>query len=482
MKYQQVADRVVELIESGTLVAGQRIPSVREMARQMGTSVMTVLEGYGRLADRGLIESQPQSGYYVRPAALRHGGATARLAPARPDSIRLASSEVWLTDLAWAFAAQLWRPDLVPLGSGVPNPTLLPADALARHVSRAVRREAAAANSHTFGAGLPELRTQLALRMLDVGCTTSPDEVIVTVGATEALSIAVQAVARPGDAVAVESPGYLGFFALLDRLRINAVEVETDPTDGISLPVMERAFAQHRRLRAVVLCPTHSNPTGACMPLGHRTELVAMCRRAGAVIVEDDALGYLSFSGERPKALKALDPDSVIYVGSLSKMLAPGYRIGWVCGGHRRQEIMRHHLMAVLSVPAVCQMATAAYLAGGGVARHLRRLRQRCATNVALCHHAIAQEFPAGTRVTHPDGGFFLWVELPRGCDARLVAKAGVSRGLSVAPGRLFSSRGHYGRFLRLNASFASDERFAAALAALGGIVKQAIPRGRVKR
>jgi DNA-binding transcriptional MocR family regulator len=138
--------------------------------------------------------------------------------------------------------------------------------------------------------------------------------------------------------------------------------------------------------------------------------------------------------------------------------------------------------MTVLSVPTVCQMATAAFLSAGGMARHLRRLRQRCATNVALCHHAIAQEFPAGTRVTHPDGGFFLWVELPRGCDARLIAKAGVNRGVSVAPGRLFSSRGHYGRFLRLNASFASDERFAAALAALGRIVKQATPRSRAKR
>lgn len=474
-KYQQVIDRVAELIDTGTLRAGQRVPSVREMARQMGISVMTVLDGYGRLEARGLIESRPQSGYYVRPELLRKASAPVQPAWARSNPIRLQASEVRVPDLVWAYVSQLWRPDLLPLGSGVPSSALLPGEVLARQLARVVRKDPEAVNRHTFGPGLPELRKQLALLMMHVGCTTSPEEVLVTVGGTEALAIAIQAVAQPGDTVAVESPGYIGFFPLLERLRINALEVEVDPARGISLPVMQRAFARHRRIRAVLLCSTHSNPTGATMPLDHRTELVSMCRRAGAVIVEDDALGYLSFTGDRPKAIKALDSENVIYIGSLSKMLAPGYRIGWICGGRHHHEIMRHHLMAVLTVPSVCQMTTAAFLSTGGMARHLRRLRQQCATNVSLFHHAIAEAFPSGTRVTHPGGGFFMWVELPRGCDTRLIAKAAADRGLSIASGSLFSSRGHYARYLRLNTSFACDDRFAEGLAVLGAVVRKAL-------
>lgn len=470
-KHERVAGRVAALIESGTLKAGHRVPSVREMARQMGVSVMTVLEGYGRLESQGIIMSRPQSGYYVRPAPLRNTTASPHLPLAQTDPIHLVEDAVRIPEMVWALLAQTARPDLIPLGSGAPSPALLPSQAMARALSAAARRNPVATNQYAVGPGLPRLRQQLAQHMMEAGCTVAPDDVLVTVGATEALQVALQALVEPGDSVAVESPGYLGFYAVLERLRVNVVEIESDPTLGISLPMLRQALEQHRRLRAVVLCATNSNPTGATLPLEHRTALVSMCRQAGVSVVEDDTFGHLTFQGTRPQAMKALDPDNVVYLGSLSKILSPGYRIGWVCGGRHHQEVLRHHLMSVLAVPTACQAAAASFLGGGGFARHLRRLRDRLEENASLFRLAIARAFPPQTRVTHPNGGFFLWVEMPVGNDACRIAQAAVHHGFTVASGRMFSSRGHFARFMRLNTAVPWNDGVEQALATLGALV-----------
>ncbi|MBI5534353.1 MAG: PLP-dependent aminotransferase family protein [Deltaproteobacteria bacterium] len=471
-KYEQVESRIAGLIDCGTLRGGQRIPSVRAMAVQMRVSVMTVLQGYRRLEDRGLIESRPKSGYFVRPELMRRVSQPALPPPPQVDPIRLSSPSVRIPDLAAALLLQKERPNLLPLGAGVPSAQLLPGEALSVRLARAVRSCPDEASRYAPGIGLQRLREQLALRMLDSGCSLGPDELLVTVGATEALSVALQAVAEPGDVVAVESPGYLGFYAALARLHLRTVEVQSDPTTGLSLPVLERLLSRHDRVRALVLCSTNSNPTGSTMPERDKQALVEICRRAGVIIVEDDTFGDVTFTDRRACSLKSLDPENVVYIGSLSKVLSPGCRIGWVAGGRHHGKLVDCHLATVLAAPTSTQMAVASFLADGAMVHHLRRLGRHCNDSAALMRRAIAGALPKGTKVTNPGGGLFLWVELPEGCDSCSLMRAAVTRGFSVASGRLFSSGKHYGRFLRLNTAIVWSETVEKAFRALGSLVR----------
>ena len=224
-----------------------------------------------------------------------------------------------------------------------------------------------------------------------------------------------RAITRPGDVVAVESPSYFGILQNIQSLGLRALEIPAHPRHGLDVDAFEEAL-RNQPVRAIVLAPTISNPLGSVMPDDQRERLVKLCKRADVAIIEDDVYGELMFDGSRPRPLRAFAPDDshVILVGSVSKTLAPGYRVGWVAGGRWHDQIVRMKYGQSLACPALLGMAVAEFLASGGYDRHLRRLRAALETNVERYREAIMAEFPEGTRVSAPRGGFVLWVELPR--------------------------------------------------------------------
>ncbi len=472
-KPESVVERIKSLIHSGALRTGQRIPSVRAMAHQMGLSAMTVLDAYGRLEDDGVIESRPRSGYYVRPRPASSAHQTSA-APAGTRAQPLATGPHRARVPPWAeVLANLTRQqDLLPLGTGVPSPQLLAMGPLARHTVRALNGAPTArvANSSLGlgSSGLGALREQLAIRMVDSGCQLDTDSILVTVGATQALVASLRAVTAPGDAVAVESPGYTGFYGALEFLSLQALEIPSSSSHGLSVPALREALRGPAKLRAVLLCPTLSNPTGATMPDSAKAELVAACASAGVPIIEDDTFGELSFSSRRARSAKSFDPDNVVYVGSLSKLLAPEYRVGWIAGGRWQRDIAMAHGAMVMAPPLPTQLGAASFLAGGGIRRHLRRIRRIHAENMAMFRCLVAEAFPSGTRTASPEGGHFLWVELPELGDSLALANEAVAYGFFIAPGALFSAAGSHGRCLRLNTAVTDGERLRRALTTLG--------------
>ena len=460
--YERVADGLVRAVREGALRPGDRLPSVRRLALQEGVSISTVLQAYLHLESLGVVEVRPQSGHYVR--------ARAAALPEEPGASRCASAPrpVAVTSLVARVYAAARDPDILPLGAASVSTDYLPVARMEREVARAAKRLGPALLRYTPPPGSLALRTQLARRSLDWGAPLSPEQLLLTNGAMEALHLCLRAVTRPGDTVALESPAYYGALQLVETLGLRALEIPTHPRDGLVVEALEDAL-RRERVAAVLVVPSFSNPTGACMPEAARERLAQLAARHELPVIEDDLYGDLHFGPTRPRVVKAFDPRGwVMLVGSFSKTLAPGLRVGWVAPGRFRErvELLKHTQTG--GSPAVTQEAVAGFLQGGGYDRHLRTLRRQLASNVQRMGVAIGQHFPSGTRVTRPAGGALLWVELPRGSSALTLHERALGEGIGITPGPLFSPQGRFTHHLRLNAGCSWDARTEAAVATLG--------------
>jgi len=463
--YQQLADELAAQIDAGRLRPGERLPSVRRTSRQRGVSVSTVVQAYQLLEGRGLVEARPQSGHYVRPRP--------KLELLEPRAPRACSAPTKVS--VHEQVARIYRairdPRLVPLGAAILSPELLPSERLTRTLASIARLAGPRGLLYEPPPGAAPLRRQLARRSVIWGAPLAADEFVITVGAMEALALGLKAVTRPGDAVAVESPAYYGLLQLIESMELRAVEVPSGPA-GMDLEQLEVALRQHR-VRAVLSVPNFSNPGGGLMPDRNKEALVDLLARREIPLIEDDIYGDLNHEGERPRPAKAWDKQGLVLLcGSFSKTLAPGFRVGWISAGRFQAEV--EHLKFTYSVGTATlpQLALAEFLEGGAYEHYLRGLRRRLVHQVEAHRLAIAESFPAGTRVSSPQGGHVLWVELPGGTDATEVARRALDAGISVAEGPLFSARGRFKNFIRLNAGNPFNAGIEQALRTIGALCR----------
>jgi DNA-binding transcriptional MocR family regulator len=462
-RYEALAADIAASIESGTLKAGDKLPSVRQLRASRKASPATVFEAYALLEARGLIESRPRSGHYVsRPA---------RAMPAEPLPHPAPDGEpraVQVADMIYGILQAAASHDVVPLGSAFPSPFLFPLQRLGRALAASATRMDPWSTVESLTPGHLELRRQIALRYLLDGVRADPDDIIVTNGAMEALNLSLAATCKPGDAVAVESPCFYACLQALERFGLRAVEVATDPRTGMDLDALESAIARHKP-SAVWVMTNFQNPLGSSMDEAKKHALVELVARHQLPLIEDDVYGELYFGERRPAATKAFDTEGwVLHCSSFSKTLAPGYRVGWVSAGRFTREVAQQKLGASLATAVPVQMALARYLARGGYERHLRALRATLRTQRDRYAEAIGAAFPAGTRVSRPGGGYFLWVELPKGVDAMSLGRKAMAAGISLAPGPMFSPSGGFANFVRINAGHPMTPRIEEALQQIG--------------
>ena len=459
--YHQVAHHVEGLIASGTLRAGDRIPSVRALSRQLQVSVSTVLEAYRQLEDRHLIEARPRSGYYARPVAQ---------VPRLPDKTASGSAATSYDadELVLRILRELGRPELFPLGAAVPSPDFFPTARLSRMLSRVARRRAADCQRYAPVGGFEELRQQVARRLLAASVSVSPDELVITSGAQQAVDLCLRVTTKPGDTVLVETPTYYALLQVIEALGLRALEIATDPADGICLAAVRAAIAK-RRIGACVLIPSFGNPLGHSMPEDNRRALAKLLAEAGIPLIEDDVYGELSFEQHRSPAVKAFDRSGmVLHCSSVSKTLAPGFRIGWAVPGKWLGDVARLQFASSVVPSSPAQLAVAELMKSGGFEHHLKQLRRSYAELIDRTIEAVGRYFPEGTRSTRPRGGHVLWVELPSRVDTLALHTQAVARGVSVFPGFLFSPSGRYRNFVRLNCATPWSPRFESALRTLG--------------
>ncbi|CDM92785.1 PLP-dependent aminotransferase family protein [Limnospira fusiformis SAG 85.79] len=462
--YEQVANRIQSLIKEGTLKPGSRIPSVRKMHQQMSVSITTVLEAYRLLEDRGLIVARPQSGYYVRHIL--------SLPPAEPTSSAPPGLACNVdTSIAFKINKVLREPGMIKLGAAVPDPELFPLAALNRLMGQVMRQNPEVCHSYNALPGLEPLRDEVARRLMDAGCSLTPDQILIVNGTTEGMYLSLRAITKPGDTVAIESPSYYGLLEILQSLHLKALELPTHPRSGLSLPDLENALSQGQ-VAACAIVSNFSNPLGSCMEDSKKKALVEILERYDIPLVEDDVYGDLGFDEMRPKAIKAFDKKGlVLYCSSCSKTISPGLRVGWVVAGRYQNTVEQLKLFTNIVTAAANQLAIAAFLANGGYDRHLRHLRRAYGEQVLRMTQAICDYFPPETKVTRPTGGHVLWVELPPHFDAIALYQEAYQRQISIAPGTMFSASGNYQNCFRLNCGLLWSPKIDMAMKTLGELI-----------
>ncbi|MDF2489165.1 MAG: putative GntR family transcriptional regulator [Pseudomonas sp.] len=464
-RYEQFADDIAELIRSGVLGPGQRVPSVRYASQTHGVSPSTVFQAYYLLERRGLIRARPRSGYFVNAHAPRQFNEPRQLEPASE------STDVDVSDLVFSILDSIKDPNTVPFGSAFPSPALFPLQRLSRSLASASRTMDPRMVVTDLSPGNPQLRRQIALRYMVGGLMLPIEELLITNGALEALNLCLQAVTEPGDLVAIEAPAFYACLQVLERLKLKAVEIPVHPRQGMDLGVLAQTLDKHP-VKAVWCMTTFHNPVGASMPEDNKRELVQLLRRHQVPLIEDDVYAELYYAQQAPKPAKAFDTEGlVMHCGSFSKSLAPGYRVGWVAAGRFARKIERLKLMTSLCASMPAQAAIADYLQHGGYDRHLRKLRYALEGQQAAMLAAIDRHFPAQTRVSQPAGGYFLWLELPEQVDSLKLFQIALAQGISIAPGPIFSPTRRFGNCIRLNYGSPWTDNAEGAMRTLGRIV-----------
>lgn len=463
--YVQLADHLETQIGQGVFTPGERIPSVRRLRDQYAVSLSTVLEACRVLEDKGLVRARPKSGYFVqRPAST----VVEPDAPASPARARRVDRS-----LAIDINLGIGNPQHPTLGAAVQGPELMPITAINRLLSQVNRLYPTACHSYDAPPGSIELRRAIARRSADAGFNASPDDIVVTSGAKEAVYLSVRSVTKPGDTVAIESPAYYALLEVLSSLDLRVVEIASHPRDGIDLDRLERVL-ERRQVAAVALMASFSNPTGSCMSDEAKRRLMDLVERHDVPVIEDDVYGDLAFDGRRPRALKAYDREGlVLHCGSYSKSLSPGLRVGWALPGRYLDRFELMKLVVNQATSVAPQLAIASFLESGGFDRHLRRVQRKYAQQMDQMIDAVQRHFPASTRHTTPRGGHVLWVQLPAGVDSIELYGDAQEHGVQFAPGPMFSASGGFREYLRLNTGFPHTEATDAQIATLGGLVQE---------
>lgn len=463
--YMRVAESFATPIRRGTLRRGERMPSVRELARSRGISIGTVIQAYRILEDAQLIEARPRSGYFVaaKPQNLAEPGLSNP--PGSASAVDVSSLAAEVMSLAHA-------PGHISLGAAVPPAELFMEEKVRRAVSRSVQRNRATLCEYPTGHGDESLRTAIARHALHFGCQLAPENIVVTNSCLESISLCLSVVTEPGDVVALESPTLFAFLEILENLRLRALEIPTHPRTGISLDALEMAL-RTQPVKAVLAVPTLSNPLGSCIPVADRQRLAEIGSKHDVPLIEDVICNDLVGQSDLRRAVRSFDPTGhVMLCGSFTKTLAPGLRLGWVDGGRWARTIVRKKASVSGRQTAFLERALADLLRQPGIEAGFRQTRSAIAARMDEARGIIARHFPEGTRVTDPDGGFILWVEMPRSVDSLELFRRCLAEKIVISPGRIFSASESFGHCIRIGLGGTWDNAHRDALRRVGEMAK----------
>jgi GntR family transcriptional regulator/MocR family aminotransferase len=473
--YRQLADHLAELVATRRLRSGERLPPSRELAAGLGLSRNTVNRALGSLVEQGVLEAHVGRGTFVRRAPPRARDAGTGAGPARrPFAWRsLVSVRARLLPPPPAPRAAGSEPARVDFRPGRVDPEALPLAELVGAWQRAVARHLRESANTIDPLGHAPLRAAIARALAGRGITCRAEDVLVTVGAQQALDLVARALVDPGDAVAVEQPGWFGAAWAFRAAGADCLGVGVD-AEGLRVEELARVV-RARRPKLVYVTPAVQLPTGVPLSEARREALLELADHEQLPVVEDDYDSELRLGGPAAPALKTLDRgEQVVYLGTFSKALFPGLRVGYVVAAPALLERLAGLRGAASLGPSlVDQLALVEILSGDTFTRHVRRVRKRNAERACSMAGALAESMPAGTRFREPAGGTAFFVELPAQVDPVALAAAARERGIAYAPGEAFRLDGAGPPALVLSFAHAAPDAIRAGVAELGALVRR---------
>lgn len=462
--YEEVANSIATQIASGVFQTGEQIPSVRKLSKSLGVSTTTIEQSYILLEGMGLIQAKPQAGYFVKESR-----------GALPEIEFNKTQPVISTYEGDELIKKLYKgvqlPNVIQFGPAVPSTEILPAKKLNHILGTICRDKEPKGIGYQFPPGNHQLRQHIAKRSSEWGKFSSPDDIVITCGVTEAMNISLKTIAKAGDLLITESPTSFATLQIIESFGMKALELPTHPKHGIDIDSVNKALNDYNNIAGIFICSTNSNPLGSTMPEENKKELYKLCAAKNIPIVEDDVYGELYFGEDRPKPIKAFDEKGiVIYCSSFSKTIAPGYRVGWMYPGKYYDEITKLKILTTYATNSLAQIAIAEFLRTGGYDRALRDLRKKYKSQVAIISEYINEFFPSGTKLSRPQGGFFLWIELPKNINTEKFCDEAIKEKISIAPGAMFSTSKNFQNYIRLSCCSQTTQEIKDAIKKLGEI------------
>ncbi|WP_184888520.1 aminotransferase-like domain-containing protein [Sphaerisporangium siamense] len=369
------------------------------------------------------------------------------------------------------------RPEVVSLAGGMPYVTALPLDSVGELVADLVARRGTVALQYGSGQGDAHLREQICEVMRLEGIEAGADDVVVTVGSQQALDLITRIFIDPGDVILAEGPSYVGALGTFSAYEASVVHVAMDDHGLVPEALAETIASlarQGRRIKFLYTIPNFQNPAGVTLNAARRRQVLDICHRAGVLVVEDNPYGLLGFDGEPMRALRADDPEGVVYLGSFSKTLAPGFRVGWALAPHAvRDKLVLAMESAVLSHSSFSQLAVGQYLATQPWREQIKTFRELYRERRDTMLAALEALMPAGCSWTRPAGGFFVWMTLPEGLDSKAILPRAVAERVAFVPGTGFYADGSGARNMRLSYCYPEPHRIREGVRRLAGVIEQ---------
>ncbi len=459
--YHQLAEKLEKNILDGVLNTGDKLLSVRALSREQGVSLSTAFKVYTELEIKGLIEARPKSGYFVAYRKRQPQYAIRVSSPKAPE-------QASVDDIIAMVYNNMNAEGLIRLSLAIPSVDLLPVSKLSKTMAEVIRQRPDSCMDYENTQGNLLLRQQIARYAFSWGGSITEDEVITTQGCMEALVFCLKAVSEPGDTIAIETPTYFGIFNVMKSLGLKVLEVPTDPAEGIDLDFLANAI-EKLPIKACLFVTNFTNPLGCLMPEGKKKQLVEMLSGKEIPLIEDDIYGELYFGKKRPRTCKSFDKKGLVLLcSSISKSLAPGYRVGWCIPGSFYRKVMQIKFMHTVSSATPTQAAVGLFFATGRYDLHMRNLRKVLHTQSLLYTRAVTTYFPESTRISQPQGGYVLWIEMDKRIDAFELFRSGLRYNVSISPGNIFSTDGRFTNCIRISFGTPLNKDIEHALKILG--------------
>ena len=464
--YVQIAERLEKQIRQTLLKPGDKLPSIRALSQEQGISLSTAFKAYGELESTGMIEARPKSGYYVKFLPARFS----KTPDVKPPVKKI--KQVGVTQMIAMIYENMLEEGVLRLSLSAPPVGLIPLAKLSKSMAEAIRLNPNGNVHYERIQGNLSLRKQVARQAFNWGGNISEDDVVTTQGCMEALVFCLRAVTRPGDTVAIESPTYFGIFNVMLSLDLNVLEIPVHPETGADIEYLKKAM-EKVAIKACLFVTNFSNPVGSCMPDDKKKQLVSLLAKKKIPLIEDDIYGEIYFGKTRPRTCKSFDKKGgVMLCSSVSKSLAPGYRVGWCVPGRFKDQIIQIKSMHTVTSATPTQAAIAHFFETGRYDLHMRNLRKALYTQCQRYMQAVVDYFPPDTKISRPQGGYVLWIELNKNVNAFTLYQSALAKGVSIAPGQIFSTDSRFTNFIRISFGITYNDSVDKSMRVLGNLIR----------